>query len=143
MPVTKQKRSLRKQSSPKPAKKRTRTPDFVEYPAWSTAKFWSFVRSGLRAKWSRWPPKFEVLKNAQRPYKGPNTRQKYEYQCSECKQWHIQKDVEVDHITPAGSLNDWSQLAGFCERLFVGVGKLRVLCKVCHKAITQKEKARE
>lgn len=138
-------KSPRKPSSRKPArapaKKRTRTPDFDHYPAWSTAKFWSFVRSGLRAKWSRWPPKFEVLKNAQRAYKGDNPRQKYEYLCSECECYFPQKEVEVDHITPAGSLNKPEDLAGFVTRLFVGVGALRVLCKPCHKGITAKEKA--
>lgn len=121
------------------AKKRTRTPDFPEYPEWSTAKFWAFVRSGLRAKWMRWPPKYEVIKKAQRPYKGPNPRQKYEYQCSRCSGWFALKNVEVDHITPAGKLNGFDDLPGFVERLFVGVRKLRLLCKPCHKIVTKGE----
>lgn len=87
----------------------------------------------------RWPPKYEVIKKAQRPYKGPNPRQKYEYQCSRCSGWFALKNVEVDHITPAGKLNGFDDLPGFVERLFVGVRKLRLLCKPCHKVVTKGE----
>lgn len=132
-------------SRKKPAKKATKkraalTPPFPHYPEWSTAKFWSFIRSGLRAKWSRWPPKFAVLKNAQRPYKGPNPRQKHEYQCSECKHYFPQREVEVDHVFPAGTLKDYSDLPAFVQRLFVGEGLLRVLCKPCHVLITKEQR---
>jgi hypothetical protein len=99
------------------------------------------VRSGLRAKWSRWPPKFEALNAVKRPYKGPNPRQKYEYQCAICKCWHIQANVEVDHLHPAGTLKDYADLPAFVEKLFVGVGELRVLCKPCHKEVTKKERS--
>lgn len=123
-----------------PAKKRTRTPDFEEWPEWSTAKFWSFVRSGLRAKWQRFPSRYAVLAAAKRAYKGPNKQQKWEYQCSECEQWHLQKDVSVDHIKPAGSLKDFDDLPLFVKNLFVGISKLQLLCNVCHKIKTQEEK---
>lgn len=85
----------------------------------------------------RWPPKWEVLKDAQRPYKGPKKSQKYEYQCDECTEWFVQKDVEVDHIIPCGSLKTYDDLPGFVRRLFVGKDGLRVVCKPCHKTKTQ------
>ena len=113
-----------------------RTPDFHAYPEWSESKFWAFIRSGLRAKFSRWPPKYTVLNDAKRPYKGPNKKQRYEYKCSECKKHHLQKDVEVDHIIPCGSLKQYEDLAGFVERMFCGKDGLRVVCKPCHKSIT-------
>lgn len=133
----------KKAATKRPAKKRgtkARTPPFDNYPTWSESKFWSFIRSGLRAKWSRWPPKFEALKRAHRPYKGEG-RQKHEYQCAICEDWYKQAEVEVDHIIPAGSLKGYDDLPGFVRRLFVGPEALRVLCKPCHKEVTKKEKA--
>src|SRR5574342_495004 len=60
---------------------RMKTPPFGPYPEWSTAKFWAFLRSGLRAKWQRWPPKYAVVAKSKRKYEGENKRQKFEYQC--------------------------------------------------------------
>lgn len=117
-----------------------RTPPYKELPDWSEAKFFGFIRSGLRAKFSRWPPKYEVLTLASRPYKGENKRQKKEYQCSECNLWWVKTSVEVDHIVPCGSLRTFDDLPSFVARMFVGVDKLRVVCKDCHKAITAKGK---
>ena len=118
----------------------TRTPPFPNYPKWSTAKFWSFIRSGLRAKWSRWPPKYEALAAAKRGYKGPNKLQKYEYKCSQCKKYHKQKDVEVDHIVPCGTLKCVEDLPEFVSKMFVGTEKLRVVCKPCHRGLTNEER---
>lgn len=116
-----------------------RTPPFDEYPDWTSAKFWSFIRSGLRAKFTRWPPKYECLSAVKRNAE-PGQRHKYEYQCAICNDWFKQKEVEVDHIEQVGSLRTYEDLAGFVKRLFVGADKLRVLCKPCHKAVTHKEK---
>lgn len=107
---------------------------------YSEAAFWSFIRSGLRAKHSRWAPRYAALAAAKRPYKGDNARQKFEYKCAVCKKWHIQKDVEVDHITPCGSLKCYDDLPGFVERMFVEVEGYRVACKSCHLKITKKER---
>ena len=77
---------------------------------------------------------------AQRPYKGLDKRTKWEYTCADCNEWFKTKEVEVDHIVPAGSLKDYSDLAGFCERLFCEADNLRVLCKPCHKKRTDEER---
>lgn len=116
-----------------------RTPDFPEWPAWSEAKFWSFIRSGLRSKWSRWPAKYAVLAAAKRPYKGKNKRQKFEFKCAKCKKHYPQKEVSVDHIVPVGTLRDYEDLPEFCRKLFVGVDKLQVLCSSCHSKKTREE----
>lgn len=121
-------------------KSRARTPPFKNYPSWSEAKFWGFLRSGLRSCYNKWPPKWEVLKEARRASKSKDKRLKWEYQCNECKKWHKQKDVSVDHIIPAGSLNKPEDIAGFVERLFVGVDGLQLLCSKCHNIKTQKER---
>lgn len=112
-----------------------KTPPFPQYEKWTTARFWSFIRSTLRRAWTRWPPKYEAMNSAKRKYDG-DSRQKWEYQCAECNKWFKQKEVEVDHIEPAGQLKDYSDLPGFVERLFVGPQSLRVLCKGCHRRIT-------
>lgn len=121
-------------------KRRARTPPFKNYPDWSEAKFWGFLRSGLRACYNRWPPKWEVLRESRRASKSKDKRLKWEYKCNDCKKWHKQKDVSVDHIIPAGALSKPEDIAGFVERLFVGVDGLQVLCKGCHNIKTQAER---
>ena len=115
-----------------------KTPPFPPYPTWTTAKFWSFIRSKLRNGFTRWPPKYECLEDAKRIVTGQ--RHKYEYQCNLCNQWYKQKEVEVDHIEPVGSLKDFHDLAGFVKRMFVPKSKLQVLCKQCHKEKTYGDK---
>lgn len=131
----------------KPTKRKgvARTPPCEEWPDWSEAVFWSFVRSGLRSKHQRYPPRYAVLKAAERQSQSDNKRLKYEYQCNKCKLWHAKKDVKVDHIVPCGSLKTYEQLPGFVRRLFVGVKGLQVLCDKCHnlKTIEDRLKSKE
>ena len=112
-----------------------KTPPFKGHPAWTTARFWSFVRAGLRAKFNKWPPKWETYNNARRVVTGK--RHKYEYQCAKCKQWWKAKEVEIDHIKEIGSLKDFSDLPRFTRRLFCSVADLQVLCIPCHRKKTQ------
>jgi 5-methylcytosine-specific restriction endonuclease McrA len=98
--------------------------------------FWSFIRSALRQKSRWWKPIVKCKLAARRIYKGDNKRQKYEYQCAKCKNWFPDKEVEVDHIIPAGSLKSGDDLKEFVEKLFCEAEGLRVLCKKCHHKIT-------
>jgi 5-methylcytosine-specific restriction endonuclease McrA len=102
--------------------------------------FWSFIRSGLRQKSRWWKPITQCKLNAKRPYKGPNKRQKFEYQCNSCKKWFAEKNINVDHTIPVGALNCADDLPGFVERLFCEVDNLQVLCSGCHNIKTQKER---
>ena len=102
--------------------------------------FWSFIRSALRQKSRFWKPITECKLKARRLYKGTNKRQKYEYQCNSCKNWFIEKKINVDHIVPAGSLNSAADLPGFVERLFCEVDHLQVLCEKCHDKKTKTDK---
>ena len=102
--------------------------------------FWSFIRSGLRQKSRWWKPITECKLKAKRAYKGPNKRQKFEYQCNQCKNWFPEKQINVDHIVPAGSLNCAQDLPGFVERLFCEIEHLQVLCEKCHDKKTKLEK---
>lgn len=102
--------------------------------------FWSFIRSALRQKSRWWKPITQCKLKARRPYKGPNKRQKFEYQCKQCEQWFPDKHVNVDHITPAGTLRCANDLPGFVERLFCEIDGLQVLCSKCHDKKTKQEK---
>lgn len=95
------------------------------------AGYWSFIRAGLRAKSQRWPPKFQTLQAARKTVTGK--RHRYEYKCAKCKKWYKQKDVEVDHIVPCGTLKAYTDLPVFVERLFCEPDGLQVLCKPCHR----------
>lgn len=127
-----------------------KTPPFKNWPQWTTARFFGFIRSGLREKFNRYPVKYEALKLASREipagfYKtGARAGQekvRKVYTCAEClKDDFMQKEVQVDHIVQAGSLKTFKDLAGFCERLFCGIDGLQILCKPCHDKKTQEEK---
>lgn len=101
---------------------------------WTESRYWSFIRSALRRAWTRYPVRYQVLQDARRPYSGSDKRTKWEYQCNICKKWFKTKDVEVDHIEPAGTLLKYSDLGGFCKRLFCEQDNLQVLCKPCHRS---------
>lgn len=99
--------------------------------------FWGFIRSTLRNKSRFWKPVNQARINARRKYYGANKRQKWEYQCAECKNWFMGDEICVDHLTECGSLKCAEDLPGFVERLFCEVGGLQILCKsVCHKKKT-------
>ena len=106
----------------------------------SESAFWAFIRSALRQKSRWWNPVTQCKLNAKRPYKGSNKRQKFEYQCNKCKKWFPDKQINVDHILPAGELNKANDLPGFVERLFVEESGLQCLCQNCHNEKTKQEK---
>lgn len=123
--------------------KKSRVPKTRCNGTMSESTFWSFIRSALRQK-SRWWKPISICKaNAKRDYKGPNKRQKFEYQCNECKAFFPEKKINVDHKVPAGSLNTKEDLPGFVERLFCEVEDLQVLCETCHNIKTQLEKKKK
>ena len=101
---------------------------------------WSFIRSALRQKSRWWKPITQCKMKARRAYKGPNKRQKFEYQCKQCTNWFAEKNINVDHIVPAGTLRCANDLPGFVERLFCEADNLQVLCSNCHDFKTKNEK---
>lgn len=116
--------------------KREKVPRARASGTMTESAFWSWIRSALRQKSRWWKPISDVKKAARKAYEGKNKRQKYEYQCAKCKEWFPDKQVEVDHIVPAGSLKSSDDLKGFVERLFCEAEGLQVLCKDCHYQIT-------
>lgn len=134
-----------------------KTPPFAPFPAWTTAKFFGFIRSGLREKFNRFPAKYQTLTDAshtipvrdaegmQLVYKSGKRQGEVKYtkvySCASCKQRFKQKEVAVDHIVPAGQLKSFDDLGPFAERLFVGPEGLQVLCHPCHDIKTKEDKA--
>jgi len=131
----------RKKATKKAVKKgRARTPPFKNYPEWSEARFFGFLRSALRSASSKWPPKYQCLNNATRPYVGPDKRRKKERQCAHCKGWFATTQTQADHIVPVGSLKTWEDLVPFTQRLFCPIEGFQCLCTECHNKKTQEEK---
>ena len=111
-----------------------KTPPFPEHPAWTQARFFSFLRSALRKAWQKWPPKYKALDRQAVPYKGKDKRRKKNYICESCGEEFMKAEVEVNHVVPCGSLRSFEDLPGFVQRMFVGEDKLEVLCKECHES---------
>jgi hypothetical protein len=103
--------------------------------------YFTFIRSALRQKWLRYPPRYQVLAACSRRVEGK--RHKVEHKCDMCNKWHKKADVEVDHIVACGSFTKFEDLGGFAERMFCEPDGLQVLCKPCHYLKTHgKEKAK-
>ena len=108
----------------------------------------SAIRSSIRRMFSRSPDVIETLKKVRRErqwFKKDGTAAKkprVEYSCSNCDEYFMKKDVQVDHtvpvISPEKGFETWDI---FVERLFCGADNLAVLCKPCHKVKTDEEKA--
>ena len=106
---------------------------------WTEGRYKSFITSALRGAFRRWPPKFDVLKDA---YTGTKTnaasgRQAKHYKCAKCGNDFPQKQVQVDHREPIGNCRNWTT---FIARLFCEGDNLQVLCKPCHKTKTKGER---
>ncbi len=101
------------------------------------AQHFGKIRAALRGltRFS-WQPKKDALKKAQ-CITHIGSRKLMLYKCAMCSNLYKAKEVEVDHIIPVGSLKSYTDLAGFCERLFVEDSSLlRVVCEGCHQMIT-------
>lgn len=96
------------------------------------AQFWQFIRNALRRRSIVWKPINKARELAKRRYTGPNKRQKYEYQCANCKKFYKGTQICVDHIIPVGSLTKSYDLPHFVETLFCEIDNLQVLCIDCH-----------
>jgi 5-methylcytosine-specific restriction endonuclease McrA len=105
--------------------------------------FWSFIRSALRQKSRWWKPIQECKKKVKRVYKGPNKRQKFEYKCNICKEYFPEKEIQVDHIKPVGTLKSSKDLELFIENLFCEINNLQCICQICHNKKTQSEKIKK
>lgn len=95
------------------------------------------IRSALR-NLSRWWKPFNVALQRASSVSYVGRSKRVAYLCARCQRFYDRKSVEVNHIVPVGSLKQYEDLPGFCERLFVeDPSVLEVLCKGCHKDETE------
>ena len=101
---------------------------------WTIGRRNSFITSVIRRGFTRWPPKFEVLKNAKQGKKINEStgRLAEHYQCNVCKGSFAGKDVEVDHINPIVPVSGFISWDSFIDNLFCELSNLQVICKTCH-----------
>lgn len=123
--------------------KKPRVPRTRNSETMTESAFWGWIRSALRQKSRWWKPVSEAKNRAKRAYTGKNKRQKWEYECAECKQYYKGTDINVDHKIPAGTLKCANDLPGFIERLFCEVDGLQVLCTECHNKKTALERKKK
>lgn len=91
-----------------------------------------WLRSQLRSISRKYPPLYQALAAAKKPYKGDNPRQKFCYECTKCKNTFPAKEVAIDHRVDCGSMKGWEDVQGFMQRLFCDANGLDVLCHTCH-----------
>lgn len=128
----------------KPVKRRLDVARPYNNGTWTKSRFFGFIRSALRSASSRWQPKFDCLKAAYvdtRVNKKTNRASKH-YKCAICKDVYPGKEIQIDHILPAGSLRDFEDLPSFAKRLFCEASGFRALCIKCHQQVTAEEKLR-
>jgi hypothetical protein len=108
---------------------------------WTEARFTSFIKSALRSASQRWPPKYQTLNEAfvGKQINASSGRLAKHFKCSKCLEVFPQKEVEVNHITPVVPLTGFDSWDGVIARMFCEKDQLEVVCKPCHKGITQQE----
>lgn len=117
---------------------RQKTPRTRNAGTLTEVEYFGKIRSALRKAFRFWKPMAIALEKAARVYKGPNTRQKKEYQCARCEHWFPRTQVEIDHIEECGSLMCLEDIPIFVERLTREEPEAyQVLCKPCHKEKTK------
>jgi 5-methylcytosine-specific restriction endonuclease McrA len=109
---------------------------------WTEGRLKSFITSCLRGGFRRYPPKYEVLKEAfvDKRLNEKTKRISAHYLCNECENIFPTKEVQVDHVkpivNPAKGFISWDD---FIANLFCEKSNLQVLCLTCHKSKTDKE----
>jgi 5-methylcytosine-specific restriction endonuclease McrA len=76
---------------------------------------------------------------ARRSNESDNKRLKWEFQCNHCEDWFPDKEIQIDHIVPVGTLRCGDDLKEFVERLTPEEG-FQVLCLECHLIKTNEER---
>lgn len=98
------------------------------------------IRSHARRMSIKWRPRTDYLKTIRKPYVGEDKRTKWVYECQHCLKWFKNKEFEIDHKIPCGSLKDWEDISGFYKRMLVELNGYEGLCKPCHLIKTNKER---
>ena len=111
----------------------------------SKSSFMSYIRSCLRKAWNRHPAKLVAIRRDRKRIPNPNPKGKVKevwgFECPICGGTFVQKDGQVDHINPAGSLKDREDIQSFTERLvWITPDDLRTICKTCNGTFSLAER---
>lgn len=117
-----------------------KTPPWPNYSEWTTARYWSFVRSNIRLMQRKWPPLQSIFRQRRNKPANKPGRHKFEYQCAHCNGWFERKNVQADHIVPTGSLKSHKDIGPFVERMLCGEEGLQILCSTCHGIKTKQDR---
>jgi 5-methylcytosine-specific restriction endonuclease McrA len=61
------------------------------------------------------------------------------HRCEECNDLFAKGDMHADHIIPVVPVTGFDSWDGTIERMFCEEDGFRIVCKDCHKGITDKE----
>lgn len=100
---------------------------------------WVKVRSALRDIYRYSPMRREAIKLAS-TLVDPELGGKG-FACPLCTRDYPIQMADVDHIEPCGSLLCSADLHEFFNRLMYG--KVRVICKICHKKVTAAQRRKK
>lgn len=109
---------------------------------WTEGRLKSFITSTLRGGFRRYPPKYEVLKEAfvSKQVNEKTKRISSHYKCNNCQGLFPTSDVQVDHVSPiVCPIEGFVSWDKFIENLFCSKKNLQVLCKPCHSVKTKSE----
>lgn len=109
---------------------------------WTLGRLKSFITSTLRGGFRRYPPKYEVLKEAfvDKRVNEKTKRISAHYKCNSCNKVFPTKEVQVDHLLPiVDPLVGFTSWDDFIANLFCDKNNLQVLCKPCHEIKTKTE----
>lgn len=97
--------------------------------------YYIWIRSVLRGSFRRWPSYNAIWKDTPSEMRlatarGGSQRQLRHWQCAICGRWFVKRKLNVDHITPAGSLKErtYEALGKWVARLMCDKSNLRVIC---------------
>ena len=99
--------------------------------------------NAIRRGFSRSSLRREALNKSVSKEKGP--RGGKQYVCSSCGKSFGLRYVDVDHIRPVVPFNRTAyemRIETYIKRVWCGTGNLQVLCKLCHKKKTNKERGK-
>lgn len=130
----------KKKTSKTIAKKSTKD---TKGSSWTEGRLNTFLRSLIRSGFRKYPPKYEVLKEALwgKKLNSKTGRQCYHYTCASCKKQYPSSEVNVDHLQPVvdpqKGFENWDT---YIKRMFCAKENLQVLCTTCHDAKTDDER---
>lgn len=107
--------------------------------------FMTYLRGCLRKAWTRNPVKLSYIQHMRYRIKNPNPNGRaatvWGFECEMCCKEFVMNECQVDHIVPAGKLNQVEDIPGFIERLlFVTFEDLRLVCKFCNSALAYSDR---